>query len=255
MKTAIVTGSKRGIGFEVAKSLLKDGYTVMFSDIAKEEEVTEWLAEINAEFDGRADYTRCDISVHEDRLNIVKKVSEKYGRLDVLVNNAGVSLLQRLDILETSVESFERLLRINLEGTFFMCQTAANAMLKQKETIDFVPRIVNIGSISAYTSSTARGEYCISKAGIAMTTQLFADRLADEGIPVFEVRPGIVKTDMTATVTEKYEKMIAEGVTPIKRFGMPKDIADGVMAACSGLMDFGTGTIINADGGFHIRRL
>ena len=175
----------------------------------------------------------------------------------MLVNNAGVACAVRLDILETTEESFERLMRINLEGTFFMCQTAANKMieLKKQGVEDYTPRIVNISSMSAYTSSVSRGEYCISKAGISMTTKLFADRLAEEGIPVFEVRPGIIMTDMTAVVKEKYEKLIAEGVTPIRRFGQPEDVARCVMAACSGLLDFGTGTVLNADGGFHIQRL
>lgn len=182
---------------------------------------------------------------------------ESYGRIDVLVNNAGVACRQRLNILETTPESFERLMRINCEGTFFMCQRAANLMLEcqKKDLEDYHPRIVNISSMSAYTSSVSRGEYCISKAGIAMTTKLFADELADKGIPVFEVRPGIIATDMTEVVHEKYEKLIAEGVTPIRRFGQPEDVANCVSAACSGLLDFGTGTVLNADGGFHIQRL
>ena len=155
------------------------------------------------------------------------------------------------------MESVERLLRINLEGTFFMCQAGAKRMIAMKKAglPDYNPHIVNIASMSSYTSSVSRGEYCMSKAGISMVTKLFADRLAEENISVFEVRPGIIMTDMTAVVKEKYEKLIAEGVTPIRRFGQPEDVANCVSAACSGLLDFGTGTVLNADGGFHIQRL
>ena len=148
-------------------------------------------------------------------------------------------------------------MNITTKGTFFMCQLFANAMVQWQKTLglDYTPRIINIGSISAYTSSISRGEYCISKAGVSMITALFADRLAEYGIPVFEVRPGNIRTDMTATVTAKYDKLIAEGITPIKRWGEGEDVAKCVLAAASGLLDFGTGTILNADGGFHLRRL
>jgi len=173
------------------------------------------------------------------------------------VNNAGVAPRVRLDILETTEESFDFLINVNLRGTFFMCQAAANLMrgYQARGVEDYTPRIVNIASMSSYTSSTNRGEYCISKAGISMVTQLFADKLAEDGIPVFEVRPGIIQTDMTATVTEKYQKLIDGGVTPIRRFGQPEDVANCVMAAVSGRLDFATGQVLNADGGFHIRRL
>lgn len=257
MKTAIVTGSRRGIGLACAKGLLKEGYTVVLCDVVEAAEVADLLNELNEGYQGTAEYIRCDISNAEDRKNLIETVIANHGRLDVLVNNAGVACAVRLDILETTQESFERLMRINLEGTFFMCQEAANHMMAcQKAGVEnYSPRIVNISSMSAYTSSVSRGEYCISKAGISMVTKLFADRLAEEGIPVFEVRPGIIMTDMTAVVKEKYEKLISEGVTPIRRFGQPEDVANCVLAACSGLLDFGTGTVLNADGGFHIQRL
>ena len=246
-KIAIVTGSRRGIGLATVKKLM--------SDVVEKEEVKDLLAELNRH--GEADYFRCDISVPEDREALMDAVVEKYGRIDALVNNAGVACKQRLDILETTVESVERLLRINLEGTFFMCQAGAKRMIAMKKAglPDYNPHIVNIASMSSYTSSVSRGEYCMSKAGISMVTKLFADRLAEENISVFEVRPGIIMTDMTAVVKEKYEKLIAEGVTPIRRFGQPEDVANCVSAACSGLLDFGTGTVLNADGGFHIQRL
>lgn len=254
-KIAIVTGSRRGIGLATVKKLMSDGYTAVLCDVVEKEEVKDLLAELNRH--GEADYFRCDISVPENREALMDAVVEKYGRIDALVNNAGVACKQRLDILETTVESVERLLRINLEGTFFMCQAGAKRMIAMKKAglPDYNPHIVNIASMSSYTSSVSRGEYCMSKAGISMVTKLFADRLAEENISVFEVRPGIIMTDMTAVVKEKYEKLIAEGVTPIRRFGQPEDVANCVSAACSGLLDFGTGTVLNADGGFHIQRL
>lgn len=244
-KVAVVTGSARGIGNAIAKSLEADGCIVVYSDVAEE----------NAEY---PTYIKCDISNADNRQALSEKIIKKYGRIDILVNNAGVAPLVREDILKASEQSFDRLMNINLKGTFFMCQLFANKMIELKEsgTIEnYSPRIVNISSMSAYTSSTARGEYCISKAGISMVTLLFADKLAELGIPVFEVRPGIIMTDMTATVTEKYQKLIDEGITPIKRFGQPQDVANCVLSACSGLLDFATGQVLNADGGFHIRRL
>lgn len=255
-KVAAVTGSRRGIGLGIAKKLAEAGYTVILSDISPAEENVSLVEEFRSKgYD--AEYIKCDISSEEDREAFVKYIEEKYGRLDVHVNNAGVAPNVRLDILETTIESFRRLMKINLEGTFFMCQLVANAMIRMKEKNleDYNPRIINISSISAYTSSTNRGEYCISKAGISMITKLFADKLAEYGIPVFEVRPGIIMTDMTAGVKDRYEKLIAEGITPIKRFGQPEDVANCVMAAVSGYLDFATGQVLNADGGFHIRRL
>ena len=244
-KTAFVSGGTRGIGRACAEALKKEGYDVIVT-------ASTVLPE-----DGEFDYIRCDISKTEDRQSAMAYVLQNYGRVDLLVNCAGVACKQRLDILETSEESFDRLMNINTKGTFFMSQLFANWMVAWKEeaTDDYCPRIVNIGSISAYTSSTSRGEYCISKAGVSMITALFADRLAEYGIPVFEVRPGIIRTDMTATVTAKYDKLIAEGITPIKRWGEGEDVAKCVVACASGLLDFGTGTVLNADGGFHLRRL
>lgn len=243
-KVAVVTGARRGIGKGIADLLKESGYTVVYSAASPGME-------------GEAHYFPCDISNPDDRAALADYVMEKFGRVDLLVNNAGVACKERLDVLETTEESFGRLLRVNTQGTFFMCQTFARVMIDclSKGLEDYAPRMVNISSISAYTSSVSRGEYCVSKAGISMTTLLFADRLAEYGIPVFEVRPGIIKTDMTAGVTGKYDKLIGEGVTPIRRWGTPEDVARCVLAAASGLLDFGTGTVLNADGGFHIRRL
>ena len=252
-KLAVVTGSRRGIGRAIAEKLARAGYRVILSGTAAQDPALEkHFTESGLD----AVYFPCDVSSSEDRSALVS-FAKSFGRLDLWVNNAGVAPLKRLDILETPEESFDRVLGINLKGTFFLCQMVARAMLDFLEVSPdgYYPRIINIGSMSAYTSSTSRGEYCISKAGVSMVTALFADRLAEFGIPVFEVRPGIIQTDMTAAVTEKYEKLISEGITPIRRFGLPNDVADCVLAAASGLLDFATGQILNADGGFHIRRL
>ena len=242
-KIALVTGADQGIGKGIADLLKTSGYEVIYSDV-------------HPEMEGEV-YCKCDISKAEDRAALAAFIDEKYGRLDLLVNNAGVACKVRLDVLETTEESFDRVVGINTKGTFFMCQTFANLMIgyQAKGLEGYEPRIVNIASNSSYTSSTSRGEYCISKAGVSMTTLLFADKLAEYGIPVFEVRPGIIKTPMTDVVSAKYDKLISEGLTPIKRWGTPEDVAKCVLAAASGLLDFGTGTVLNADGGFHIRRL
>ena len=255
-KVAIVTGGNTGIGFGCAKVFCQAGMRVVIAARRKEKGEAA-AAELNAMGKGECTFFQCDVSDPDQVKALVEFAVERYGRLDVHVNNAGVAPRVRLDVLETTEESYDFLMDINLKGTFFMCQAAAKLMLDfQRSGIgDYTPRIVNIASMSAYTSSTNRGEYCISKAGISMVTKLFADRLAEYGIPVFEVRPGIILTDMTVGVKEKYEKLIADGVTPIRRFGQPKDVADCVMAAVGGRLDFATGQVLNADGGFHIRRL
>ena len=243
-KVAFVSGASRGIGKGVAEILRENGFEVVISSSTVPDDTFGF------------EYVKCDISKTSDRLAALEYIKERHGRLDLLVNCAGVGCKRRLDILQTTEESFDRLMNINTKGTFFMCQLFANEMIKWKRDIEgYSPRIVNIGSISAYTSSTSRGEYCISKAGVSMITSLFADRLAEYGIPVFEVRPGIIHTDMTAAVTEKYDRLIDEGITPIKRWGEPLDVAKCVLACAMGLLDFGTGTVLNADGGFSIRRL
>ena len=229
-KIAIVTGGARGIGLSIVENLKQEGYEVVSADLTSD--------------------TPCDIANPNDRKRLLDETLEKYGQVDLLVNNAGIAPSERRDILETTEESFRRVLRVNLEGTFFMCQLFANQMVKQG-----FGRIINIASISSYTSSTNRGEYCISKAGVSMVTALFADRLAEYGIGVFEVRPGIILTDMTEKVMDKYAKLIEDGLTPIKRLGQPQDVADAVIAIASGRLDFATGQVINADGGFHLRRL
>ena len=242
-KVALVTGSTQGIGRAIADKLVADGLTVIYSGS-------------RAQFDGE-EYFSCDISKEKDRKAILDYIDRKFGRLDLLVNNAGVACKERLDILETTEESFDRLISINTKGTFFMCQLFAKYMidLKNKNLEDYSPKIINISSISSYTSSVSRGEYCISKAGISMVTKLFADKLGDYDIPVFEIRPGIIKTPMTECVIEKYDKLIENGLTPIKRWGKPEDVGNCVSALATGLMDFCTGTVFNVDGGFSVRKL
>ena len=235
MKTAIVTGAASGIGLAVVKKFLQEGYRVWGMSRRQEAPITH----------ENFHYISGDISVVADRQRLVSAAE----RIDVLVNVAGVAPKVRADLLEMTEESFDHVMDINLKGTFFLTQLAAN---KMQETGGY---ICNISSLSAYTSSVNRGEYCISKAGVSMITTLFADRLAEYGIMVNEIRPGIIATDMTAKVQEKYDKLIAGGLLPIKRWGQPEDIARAVWALCNGSLPYVTGQSIDVDGGFHIRRL
>ena len=256
-KVAFVTGSSRGIGYGIIQKFAKNGYAVVTSSSSGEEKARENLNALRAT-GANVSYVRCDIANAASRAEALAHISERYGRLDVLVNNAGVAPLVRQNILEATEESFDRVVDTNLKGTFFMCQLFANAMINWKKAglEDYQPRIVNISSLSAYTSSTSRGEYCVAKAGIAMVTTLFADILAEPGIPVFEVRPGIIQTDMTSTVQAKYDAFVLrDGGLPTARWGTPEDVAGVVHALSSGAFDYGTGQVINVDGGFHIRRL
>lgn len=255
-KVAVVTGAARGIGHGIAKKLADDGYSLAIFDILKFEDVKENIDEIKAE-NIPVLYFQGDLTNEKDRNDFANEVMEKYGRIDFLVNNAGVAPKVRKDILETTEESYDFVMDINLKGTFFFTQKIANIMVAEKEDnkIEIEPKIVNIASSSSYTSSPGRGEYCISKAGISMITKLFADRLAEYKINVYEVRPGIIYTDMTSVVKDKYDKLIDEGITPIKRWGYPEDIAKAVSVFCSGMLDFSTAEVINVDGGFHLRRL
>ncbi len=252
-KVALVTGSARGIGYGITQRLVKEGYAVVVNDIANLSEVKGKIDELMS-CGNPVLYAQGDMSVDNGRKEVVTRIMDEFGRIDLLVNNAGVAPKERLDLLETSEESFDFVTKINLRGTFFMTQLVANTMISLLDK-GIKPRIINISSMSAYTSSTNRPEYCISKAGISMITKLFADRLAEYGIGVFEIQPGIIFTDMTSTVTDKYNKLIDAGITPIKRWGYPEDIANAVSVLASGMLDFSTGQVINVDGGFHIRRL
>jgi NAD(P)-dependent dehydrogenase (short-subunit alcohol dehydrogenase family) len=259
---AIVTGASRGIGKAIAIELARLGYDLVVShfDFTADGEPDEAFAKQTQKeiknIGSECEILRSDVSKAEDRGRLVDLTESTFGRCDMLVNNAGVAPLQRLDILEATEESFERVIGINLKGPYFLTQLVANWMVEQrKQYPDRSFRIVNTGSISAYTSSPGRGEYCISKAGISMMTKLYADRLAEYNIGVFEISPGVIATDMTSVVKDKYDKLIAEGLTPIKRWGQPEDVAKAVGAIAEGRLDFSTGQVINVDGGFHMRRL
>lgn len=259
---AIVTGASRGIGKAIAKELASLGFDLVinhydFTADGKPDESRAAQTQKEIKQSGaKCEALRGDVSSVKDRSALITLAKNKFGRCDMLVNNAGVAPLKRLDLLEATEESFDRVMNINLKGPYFLTQMVANWMLEQqKQYPERSFRIVNTGSMSAYTSSTGRGEYCVSKAGITMMTMLYADRLSEYNIGVFEIRPGIIATDMTSVVKDKYDKLIAEGLTPIKRWGQPEDIAKAVGAIAEGRLDFSTGQIINVDGGFHLRRL
>jgi 3-oxoacyl-[acyl-carrier protein] reductase len=250
---AIVTGASRGIGKGVALELASLGYDLVVNRV--QEQQPDVLGEAGA-LGSRCEFAPGNVADAEVRRRIVETAKATFGRCDLLVNNAGAAPIKRLDLLEATEESFDRVLGINLKGPYFLTQLVANWMIEQRKQDPRRPmRIVNIGSISAYTSSPSRGEYCISKAGIAMMTKLYADRLAEYEIGVFEISPGIIETDMTSAVKDKYDKLIAEGLTPIRRWGKPGDVAKAVGAIAEGRLDFSTGSVINVDGGFHLKRL
>lgn len=255
-KTALVTGGRKGIGRAIAQSLAEAGFYVIITGRGPKEAAEATLAEFAAA-GLHVQYRQCDSTLKSQREALLSDIREQLGRLDVHVNNSGVAPQVRADILETTEESYDRVLDTNLKAAFFWCQAAAREMLcyQQESLEDYHPRIINISSVSSYAASVNRGEYCISKAGISMVTQLFALRLAQHNIPVFEVAPGIIRTDMTGPVSEQYEKRIREGLTPVPRMGEPQDVADCVMAAVSGKLDFAAGQVLHADGGFHLRSL
>ncbi len=261
---ALVTGASRGIGRGIALELAKIGYDLVINYASNASAARQTAADCisaaqAAGKTNRAETCQADIASSTDRHKLIQFTKEKLGRLDVLVNNAGVAPDVRADILEASEESFDRLININLKGPYFLTQLAANWMIEQSRTgvpsAPFRPKIVTVSSISAYTASINRGDYCVSKAALAMLTPLYAARLAEHGINVYEVRPGIVRTDMTEPVTEKYDRLIEQGLTPIKRWGTPEDVGKAVAAIAQDLLPFSTGEVINVDGGFHLRRL
>lgn len=254
-KVALVTGSSKGIGKGIAVELAKNGYAVVVNSRQPNTEVKEVMDEIGG-FGKPTLYIQGDISLSQDRKKLVEQVMNKFGRIDLLVNNAGVGPKVRGDLLEVTEESMNFVFGINLYGTFFLTQLVAKTMIENKQKYkEFSPVIINISSMSAYTASISRGEYCISKAGVSMMTKLFADRLASEEILVYEIRPGIIDTDMTANVHSKYSALLDSGLTPIRRWGKPEDIARAVMTLSSGGLAYSTGDVINVDGGYHIRRL
>jgi 3-oxoacyl-[acyl-carrier protein] reductase len=254
-KVAIVTGAARGIGRAIAEALGSDGWTVVINFRANAGAAEEARQAVERA-GGRALLLQGDVANAADRERLLEATLSAFGRVDLLVNNAGMAPRQRADILETAEASYDEVMAVNLRGPFFLTQSVAKAMVRLvKQGAVTAPQIVSISSLSAYTSSTNRAEYCLSKAGIGMMTVLFADRLAEYGIGVFEIRPGIIATDMTHAVKAKYDGMIAAGLTPIARWGQPEDVARAVLAVASGAFPFSTGEVINVDGGFHLRRL
>lgn len=244
-KTALVTGVAGGIGKATAKLLLENSINVVGMDVAETSPFEE---------NGSFVYFKGNLADSESRKKYVKLALDTFGKIDILVNVAGVAPKVRNDILEMTEDSYDFVMNINTKGTLFLTQAVANAMKNNSGEIKGA--IVNISSMSAYTSSVSRGEYCISKAGVTMVTTLFADRLAEYGIAVNEIRPGIIATGMTETVKAKYDRLIfEEGILPIKRWGQPEDIARAVLTLVDGSLPYVTGQSIDVDGGFHIRRL
>jgi 3-oxoacyl-[acyl-carrier protein] reductase len=287
---ALITGASRGIGRGIALELAKIGCdcVINFASNAAAARQTALDCAAYAKNNGqkiRAEICQADVAGAGDRQRLIDFTRQTFGRLDLLVNNAGVAPHARADILEATEESFDRLIGINVKGPYFLSQLAARWMIEQvngrgsaPESAEtsragselsaksgsgltgaarnrFRPKIIIVSSISAYTASVNRGDYCISKAALSMVTPLFAARLAEYGINVYEIRPGIIATDMTGPVKDKYDKLIAEGLTPIQRWGTPEDVGKAVTAIAQDLLPFSTGEVINVDGGFHLRRL
>lgn len=254
-KVALVTGGSRGIGFGIAKCLAKEGFDLAINGMREESLVADPLEKLRS-LGVKVVYCRGDISSQESRTSIMDQVRNAYERLDVLVNNAGVAPKERNDILQATEESFDYVVGTNLKGTYFFTQAAANWMIEQQESVpDFRGCIIIVSSISATVASTNRGEYCIAKAGLGMVTQLFAARLGEYQIPVYEIRPGIIATDMTAGVKDKYDKLFSEGLAIQQRWGEAQDIGKAAAAVSRGDFPYSTGQVIMVDGGMTIQRL
>lgn len=255
---SLVTGAGRGIGRGIAVELGRLGHAVVVNYAGNAAAAEECLRLLRgAGGDGMT--VRADVSSSSDRARMVDEVMAAYGRIDLLVNNAGVAPEVRADLLEATEESFDRLVNINLKGPYFLTQLVARQMIEQVRNDNVTafgrPRVVTVTSVSAYAASPNRGDYCVSKAGLAMMTKLFAARLAEHGINVYEIRPGVIATDMTGGVKEKYDRLIEEGAWPIRRWGEPADIARAVASIARGDLPYSTGEVINVDGGFHLRTL
>ena len=252
---ALITGGSRGIGFGIAKALIKEEYRVAINGVRASDQVEKTLKQLTAD-GGEAIYCQGNVGSAEDRSKMIDNIKEKWGQLNLLVNNAGVAPKERKDILEADEKSFDRLMDINLKGPYFLTQKAANWMIEQKaKNSKDSFSIINISSVSAKVASVNRGEYCISKAGMSMSTKLWAARLGEFDIPVYEIQPGVIRSDMTAGVVEKYDKMIAEGLTLQKRWGQPKDLGKTVVALAKGMIPYATGQVIHTDGGMTIQTL
>jgi NAD(P)-dependent dehydrogenase (short-subunit alcohol dehydrogenase family) len=252
---AFVTGGSRGIGFGCAEHLATAGFDIAINGMREASQVSDAIAKLEA-LGAKVVYCRGDIGLAEARTAMIAQIRAEFGKLNVLVNNAGVAPKERRDILEATEESFDYVVGTNLKGPYFLSQLAANWLVEQKQSEpESFFSIINVGSISATVVSTNRGEYCVAKAGIAMMTALFAARLGEYHIPVYEIRPGVIKTDMTAGVTEKYDKLIAGGLCVTPRWGMPDDVGKVVAALARGDFAYSTGQVIMVDGGLTMSRL
>ncbi len=246
---ALVTGGSRGIGLGIAQALARENFDLAICGLRDK-------AAVEPSLPANAFYVQADVSDSVARQNLVEAVQKEFGRLDVLVNNAGIAPKIRADLLEATEESFESVLKVNLQGPYFLTQRCAQWMIAQKKADpDWRGCIINVSSVSATLASINRGEYCISKAGVAMATQLWAARLGEFGIPVYEIRPGIVKTDMTAGVQAKYDKMIDEGLLLQSRWGQPEDVGKAAAMLARGDLSYSTGQVISVDGGMTVSRL
>ena len=255
MRVALITGGGRGIGLGIARALAAEGVHLAIGGVRPEAQVREALDGLRA-LGVDALYCRGDIANRAARAAVLERIRAHYGQLNVLVNNAGVAPTVRADILEAGEESYERVMRINLQGPYFLTQAAARWMIEARQADpDFPACIVTISSISATVASPSRGEYCLSKAGLSMASQLWAVRLAEYGIPVYEIRPGVIRTDMTAAVTTKYDRLIGDGLTLQPRWGLPEDVGKAAAMLVRGDLSYSTGQVIMVDGGMLIDRL
>ncbi len=254
-RVALVTGGGRGIGFNISTCLAQEGYDLAICGVREREAVESSLSKLR-EPGGEVFYWQADISDGAARAFLINEIRKTFGKLNVLVNNAGVAPKVREDLLQASIESFDRIMKINLQGPYFLTQLAANWMIEQKAaTSDFQGSIINVTSISSTVASTNRGDYCISKAGLSMASQLWAVRMAEFDIPVFEVRPGIIKTDMTESVVQKYDELVEAGLLLQARWGMPEDVGKTVAMLAGGALPYSTGQVVMVDGGLTVPRL
>ncbi|MFP6900691.1 MAG: 3-ketoacyl-ACP reductase [Opitutales bacterium] len=252
---ALITGGTRGIGLACAKALAKEGWSLALNGLRPEREVQGVLSELEA-IGAQPIYCRGDISRSEVRDGVLAEIRQRFDRLNLLVNNAGVSVKQRVDLLEATEESWDRVIDINLKAPYFLSQSAAKWLIEQKEADPgFCGAIINMGSVSTVMASTNRGEYCVAKAGLGMATKVFAMHLGEHGIPVYEVRPGVIRTDMTSGVTEKYDERFADGLAVEPRWGEPEDVAKAVAALARGDFPYSSGQVFWVDGGVTVPRL